>query len=109
MFGREEQDIQMPVQIPVHLTYQTAFVDDAGKLNFRQDVYGLDSRMVSAIRSERNVVEVAERRHEEPVSSTSGSRRQARQQIAPQRTLSFFEQLFGGGAGRPPAPVTRYR
>ena len=28
MFGRAEQDIQSPTPIPVHLTYQTAFVDD---------------------------------------------------------------------------------
>jgi len=112
MFGRDEQDIQMPVQIPVHLTYQTAFVDDAGKLNFRQDVYGLDAKVLSAIRSERTMIEVAQERRREdsgPSTSGGGSRRQARQQLQPQRTLSFFEQLFGGGPGRPPAPVTRYR
>ena len=32
MFGNNEQDIQFPTLIPVHLTYQTAFVDDDGKL-----------------------------------------------------------------------------
>ena len=39
-----ETDIQLPTYIPVNLTYQTAFVDDAGKLEFRDDVYGRDKR-----------------------------------------------------------------
>ena len=29
----------------VHLTYQTAFVDDAGKLALRDDIYGFDARI----------------------------------------------------------------
>ena len=29
----------------VHLTYQTAFVDDAGKLQLREDIYGFDERI----------------------------------------------------------------
>jgi murein L,D-transpeptidase YcbB/YkuD len=115
MFGREEQDIQLPTHIPVHLTYQSAFVDDEGKLNFRADVYGLDAKVISAIKNERTMIEVAqERRRDDSDGSTSGSRRrqqQARQQqVVPQRsTLSFFEQVFGGGPSRPPAAVTRYR
>ena len=44
MFGDNESDIQFPTSIPVNLTYQTAFVDDAGKLEFREDVYGRDKR-----------------------------------------------------------------
>src|SRR3954453_22803762 len=32
MFGSSEQNIDFPAPIPVHLTYQTAFVDDAVKL-----------------------------------------------------------------------------
>ena len=44
MFGTGEQDIQLPVPIWVHLTYQNAFVDDAGQLQIRRDVYNIDSR-----------------------------------------------------------------
>ena len=32
MYGRSEIDLKFPTPIPVHITYQTAFVDDAGKL-----------------------------------------------------------------------------
>jgi murein L,D-transpeptidase YcbB/YkuD len=35
MLGGEEQQIDFRTQIPVHITYQTAFVDDSGKLQFR--------------------------------------------------------------------------
>src|SRR5581483_5193292 len=65
MFGTAETDIQFTTQIPVHLTYQSAFVDDDGKLEFRRDVYGLDSRMIAAIKSERAVVEPKEDRPKE--------------------------------------------
>src|SRR5580692_8283977 len=44
-----EQDIQFPTSsyIPVNLTYQTAFVDDDGKLQFREDVYGRDRQILA--------------------------------------------------------------
>ena len=34
----------------IYLTYQTAFVDDAGKLQTRRDLYNLDSRTLAAIK-----------------------------------------------------------
>ena len=43
MFGGNEINIDFPKPIPVHLTYQTAFVDKDGKLQLRDDVYGRDA------------------------------------------------------------------
>ena len=43
MYGGSEQNLIMPTAIWVHLTYQTAFVDEGGKLQMRRDVYNLDS------------------------------------------------------------------
>jgi murein L,D-transpeptidase YcbB/YkuD len=79
MFGNGEQDIQLqPTPIWVHLTYQTAFVDNAGKLQTRRDIYNLDSRTLAAIKSARGVIEPApERRREEMVASGSTQRRSA--------------------------------
>jgi murein L,D-transpeptidase YcbB/YkuD len=37
----------------IYLTYQTAFVDDAGKLQTRRDLYNLDSRTLAAIKQAR--------------------------------------------------------
>jgi hypothetical protein len=104
MFGTAETDLQFTTPIPVHLTYQSAFVDDDGKLQFRKDVYGLDARVISAIKSERGVVEPQAERPKELASSGSGQRKPLAQQI---RQVSFFEQLFGQGStvGRPPAAV----
>jgi murein L,D-transpeptidase YcbB/YkuD len=105
MFGGAEQDIQFPTPIPVHLTYQSAFVDDAGKLQIRRDVYGLDSRMIAAIKSERGMIEPPPEPTRQvastPSSTSSGTSSRRRPVGAPQRALSFFEQLFGGGP--PPA------
>ena len=102
MFGTGEQDIQLPVPIWVHLTYQNAFVDDAGQLQIRRDVYNLDSRTLAAIKSERGVVEPMQERKSEEVAST-GQRRLAAPQ-AP-RVVSFFEALFGGGHAQQARPV----
>jgi murein L,D-transpeptidase YcbB/YkuD len=39
LFGRGERTLKLDQGPIVHLTYQTAFVDDAGKLQLREDVY----------------------------------------------------------------------
>src|SRR5258708_7394826 len=49
MFGTGEQDSQLPAPIWVHLTYQNAFVDDAGQLQIRRDVYNIDTRTQPAL------------------------------------------------------------
>ena len=60
MFGGEEQQLELATPIPVHLTYQTAFVDEQGALQIRDDVYGHDTRLLSLLRgSERGVADVA--------------------------------------------------
>ena len=51
MFGGSEININFPHNIWVHLTYQTAFVDEDGKLQFRKDVYGRDARMIAISRA----------------------------------------------------------
>jgi murein L,D-transpeptidase YcbB/YkuD len=104
MFGTAEQDIQLPEKIWVHLTYQSAFVDETGKLQIRRDVYNLDSRTIAAIKSERGVVEpLQERKREQEIVSS-----QRRPAMQPPRTVSFFESLFGGGPSMGP-PRTQQR
>src|SRR6202012_2273559 len=44
-----ESDIPFPTYVPVNLTYQTAFVDDAGKLEFRDDIYGRDKALLAVL------------------------------------------------------------
>jgi murein L,D-transpeptidase YcbB/YkuD len=69
MFGTAEQDIQFPEALrpTVHLTYQTAFVDDAGKLQLREDVYGRDQRVLTLLKGdERRMADVAIERPRNP-------------------------------------------
>jgi murein L,D-transpeptidase YcbB/YkuD len=35
--------------MPVVITYQTAFVDEDGLVNFRSDIYGLDTQLTLAL------------------------------------------------------------
>ena len=109
-----EQDIQLPTFIPVNLTYQTAFVDDDGKLQFRDDVYGRDKTLLAILKGDdRKMADVAVERREDP------SHRQAlaipdstplfggsRNYGGPGDGGNFFSRLFGGGfAATPPQPV----
>jgi L,D-transpeptidase YcbB len=106
MFGGGEQDITLPPgSIWVHVTYQSAFVDDAGKLQTRHDVYGVDSRTIAAIKSERAVIEPAPegKPEQQEVASASGRRKAAAPPV-----MSFFQSLFSGGrptTTRPPRGV----
>ena len=83
MFGSSEQNINFPTPIPVHLTYQTAYVDDAGKLVIREDIYGRDGRVLAALKGEdRRFADIAVDRHE-------GNRRQA-VRLPPRPDSGFF-------------------
>ena len=106
MFGQSEVDIQFPTFIPVHLTYQTAFVDDAGNLEFREDVYGRDKALLAILKSdERKVADIPIERKENAI------RREALSMPdspfwggrsffgGPSDGGGFFSRLFG-----PPAP-----
>ena len=54
MYGRSEIDLKFPTPIPVNITYQTAFVDDAGKLQIRKDIYGRDAAMIALLKNSRS-------------------------------------------------------
>ncbi len=69
MFGGSEININFPKNIWVHLTYQTAFVDEDGKLQLREDVYGRDARMIAILKgSERKVADIAIEHRPDPSS-----------------------------------------
>ncbi|MGO9357826.1 MAG: L,D-transpeptidase family protein [Xanthobacteraceae bacterium] len=106
MYGNSEIDIKFPTPIPVNITYQTAFVDDAGKLEFRKDVYGRDSQMISILNGGEGRDLETVIAHSQP--SYSGARPTLPQGVAMNGSSSgpnFFEALFGGGPSTPPAPV----
>jgi L,D-transpeptidase YcbB len=114
MFGNSETDISFPNFIPVHLTYQTAFVDENGKLQFRDDVYGRDKVLLSILKSdERKVADTPIERRENAVkrellampeqSGFFGGR------SYPGGGGDFFSRLFGPPADQAPPRAQRRR
>jgi murein L,D-transpeptidase YcbB/YkuD len=80
MLGSSEINIDFPKPLPVHLTYQTAFVDESGTLQFREDIYGRDARILQALKTEeRKVADVAVEQHS--VGSASVGRDALRYQV----------------------------
>jgi hypothetical protein len=53
MYGSSERTLNFKRPIPVYITYQTAFVDDAGKAQARADIYGLDRDTLNILRGDR--------------------------------------------------------
>ncbi len=49
LLGRGERTIQFKAAVPVHIMYYTAFVDDEGKLQLREDLYGYSRKVQAAI------------------------------------------------------------
>ena len=39
------QSVRLPIAVPIYLVYWTAWADQAGRLNFRHDIYGRDARL----------------------------------------------------------------
>jgi L,D-transpeptidase YcbB len=113
--SRGEQDIQFPHYLPVHLTYQTAFVDDDGRLEFREDMYGRDQVLIAILRGEERKIA------ESPVDRREGYSGRAAAVTPPgyyqggyyqggyqNNGGNFFSRLFGGGFGDA-QPVPRRR
>jgi len=47
MNSGEEKYVKLKDPIPVIITYYTAWVDEKGQLNFREDIYGHDAHLIS--------------------------------------------------------------
>jgi murein L,D-transpeptidase YcbB/YkuD len=92
MYGTGERDIHLTTPIPVHLTYQTAFVDEAGHLAIREDVYSRDARLLAALKSDdRRIADVPVERRE---ASVSTKRQAARTPLPFSNPSSFFGGFF---------------
>ena len=134
MFGNGDNDKELqlqPVPIWVHLTYQTAFVDETGKLEIRRDLYHLDSRTLAALKSGHEIVEPSSERKREPevaakrqpqVASRQEAevaseqpralarahvRSHARHKRAPSVYQSYYYGASAYGGSFPPRPIYR--
>jgi len=109
MFGPNEINIEFPTPIPIHVTYQTAFVDDAGKLEFRDDLYGRDRELLAILHNSQEM-RIADIPVEHPISAKHREILSAADHSPTwggQGGPGFFQQLFGGFGSSPPPPPTR--
>ena len=107
MYGPNEINIQFPTPLPIHITYQTAFVDSAGKLEFRNDIYGRDRELLAILHdpATMKVADIPIERHFavshlEILDGADNPPVYGSQSSGPG---NFFSRLFGGFA--PPQPA----
>jgi L,D-transpeptidase YcbB len=117
--SNDQTDIPLPTFVPVNLTYQTAFVDEDGKLQFRDDVYGRDKALLAILKgSDLKVADIPVEHKVDP-SQLEVVAMPDQPSFFGGRGLfggggsyypggggdNFFSRLFGGFAAAPPAPV----
>lgn len=111
LYGDDERTIPLKSPIPVHITYQTATLDEGGALVRRDDIYGLDAAILRLMRgAERAVADKAiprnyessstpvnarlpnsERNSQQRLRTAANQRRNEIQQIP----ASFFDRAVG--------------
>ncbi|MGB3446942.1 MAG: L,D-transpeptidase family protein [Xanthobacteraceae bacterium] len=111
MYGTSERNINFPTPIPVNISYQTAFVDGAGHLQIRRDIYGRDAAMQALLRNPKNKNLEAVVAHAQP--NYSRPRAQLPVAVSDRGGFgydsgpNFFERLFGVPTRTPP-PAAQY-
>ena len=98
LYGRGERNINLKTPIPVYLTYQTVFFDQAGEVQTRSDVYGLDKNVTALLRGDPAVAHI-------PVARSYGADSPVRAHAPSRHRYEVVEQprtrdpYFAGSAG----------
>jgi murein L,D-transpeptidase YcbB/YkuD len=98
---RRGGEIKLTTPIPVHVTYFTAVVDETGKLNFRPDIYALDSRVASKLEGQSvHIVSAAAEKPAEPSPAAerpANAKAKGGKQVAKKSAQSsdLFTAIFG--------------
>jgi L,D-transpeptidase YcbB len=104
MYGDDERTINLKNPIPVHITYQTAFVDHSGQLNLREDLYGLDAAVLKLmLGSERMIADTPIPRNYQSSSKPVVARlpsRPAPRELSQEQGWNNSGGWNGGGWGR---------
>jgi L,D-transpeptidase YcbB len=98
MFGQDEKTYSLQKQPMVHLTYQTVFVDESGKLHVDEDLYGFDARIHSILHSdERRVADIAPPQDPKRDVATDKANQDILRRVErreAQNPFAFFDKLF---------------
>ena len=93
-YVRHGGEIKLDHPIPVHITYFTATVDDAGKVSYHDDIYGLDRRAASALEGRAVNLAVTSAEPSRPSRRRAASRRKRPPQPSPSN-FDPFKAIFG--------------
>lgn len=98
MFGQDEKTYNLQKQPMVYLTYQTVFVDDAGKMHVDEDLYGFDARIHSIMHSdERRVADVAPPPDPKRDAATDKANQEILRRVErreAENPFAFFDRIF---------------
>ncbi len=98
-------EVALDKAVPVYLAYFTARVDDDGKLRTYADLYGSDSRLMSALAG--RAVRYEAPRHTGGDLVASETDENYRPSAAPQTTASISESEAEGDEETPPQPAKK--
>ena len=87
LYGRGERDVNLKNPIPVYLTYQTVFFDQAGQIQTRPDIYGLDKNVTALLKGEPAVAHI-------PVARNYGGVRPIRTHAPARHRYKVVEQPY---------------
>ena len=94
--GGSSNEITLKKQIPVHITYMTAMVDESGKLETYADVYGHDSRLQLALSGKQTVFVDPEEIAEKPQAlSRQANMKRNPPPVKDAGPPNFLSALFG--------------
>jgi murein L,D-transpeptidase YcbB/YkuD len=63
------QTVVLPEPVPVHIQYWTAWIDDEGRMQFRNDIYNRDARLIAQLRQSAS----GDGQQPTPVATADGS------------------------------------
>jgi L,D-transpeptidase YcbB len=95
LYGRGERNINLKNPIPVYLTYQTVFFDEAGQVQTRPDIYGLDKNVAALLRGEPAAAHI-------PVARNYGGDSPVRAHALSRHRYEVVEQPSGWDRTRDP-------
>jgi L,D-transpeptidase YcbB len=95
--GPDNNEIKLNTPVPIHLTYFTASVDDAGKLHLVSDIYGHENRVQLGIEGKTHLIAQPKEEKYTPPSAEdrrrfAETRRQQKQEINPLE--NFMKSIF---------------
>jgi L,D-transpeptidase YcbB len=94
--GPENNEVMLDHKIGVHITYLTAWVDDAGQLQTARDVYGHEQRIKLALAGKWSEIDKGPN-HLAPVTVDPDVRASVYRSTRPQNVGDYVQSVLGGG------------